>query len=60
MNQIKTYLLMVVLTVILVALGSMMGGRNGAVIAFIVAFGMNLVTYWFSDRMVLAMYAQSR
>ncbi len=56
MNQIKTYLLMVVLTVILVALGSMMGGRNGAVIAFIVAFGMNLVTYWFSDRMVLAMY----
>jgi heat shock protein HtpX len=56
MNQVKTFLLMVVLTVIFVALGGMLGGRNGAVIAFGVAFAMNLVSYWFSDRIVLAMY----
>ncbi len=56
MNQIKTFFLMVVLTVIFVALGGMLGGRNGATIAFAVAFVINLVTYWFSDRIVLAMY----
>jgi len=47
---------MVFLTIILVALGSMMGGRSGAYIAFLVALIMNLVSYWFSDRIVLAMY----
>ena len=56
MNQVKTALLMIVLTVILVALGGMIGGRNGAAIAFAVAFVMNLVSYWFCDRIVLAMY----
>jgi heat shock protein HtpX len=56
MNQIKTGFLMVLLTVIFVALGSMLGGTNGAMIAFAVAFAINLVTYWFSDRIVLAMY----
>jgi heat shock protein HtpX len=47
---------MVVLTIILVALGSLIGGKNGAVIAFAVALAMNLISYWFSDRIVLAMY----
>ncbi|HUJ70498.1 MAG TPA: zinc metalloprotease HtpX [Syntrophorhabdales bacterium] len=56
MNQVKTALLMVVLTVIFVALGGMLGGRSGATIAFGLAFAMNLVSYWFSDRIVLAMY----
>jgi heat shock protein HtpX len=56
MNQVKTALLMIVLTVILVALGGMIGGRNGAGIALAVAFVMNLVSYWFCDRIVLAMY----
>jgi heat shock protein HtpX len=56
MNQVKTGFLMVVLTVIFVVLGSMLGGRGGAMFAFAVAFAMNLVTYWFSDRIVLAMY----
>ena len=56
MNQAKTFFLMVVLTVILVALGSLVGGRNGATIAFAVALVMNLISYWFSDRIVLAMY----
>jgi heat shock protein HtpX len=56
MNQTKTFALMLVLTIILVALGSLVGGSNGAMIAFMVALIMNLVSYWFSDRIVLAMY----
>jgi heat shock protein HtpX len=56
MNQAKTFFLMVVLTIILVALGSLIGGRNGAVFAFGIALVMNLISYWFSDRIVLAMY----
>jgi heat shock protein HtpX len=57
MNQAKTFFLMVLLTIIFVALGSMIGGQNGAMIAFVVALAMNLVSYWFSDRIVLAMYS---
>jgi heat shock protein HtpX len=57
MNQAKTFFLMVLLTIIFVALGSMIGGQNGAMIAFVVALTMNLVSYWFSDRIVLAMYS---
>ena len=57
MNQAKTFFLMVVLTIIFVALGSMIGGQNGAMVAFAVALVMNLVSYWFSDRIVLAMYS---
>jgi heat shock protein HtpX len=56
MNQAKTFFLMVVLTIILVALGSLIGGRNGAMLMFVIALAMNLVSYWFSDRIVLAMY----
>jgi heat shock protein HtpX len=56
MNQAKTFLLMVVLTVILVGLGSVIGGKSGATLAFGIALVMNLVSYWFSDRIVLAMY----
>jgi heat shock protein HtpX len=56
MNQAKTFFLMVVLTIILVALGSLIGGKNGAMLMFVIALGMNLVSYWFSDRIVLAMY----
>ncbi len=56
MNQAKTFFLMVILTIIFVALGSLIGGQNGAMLAFAIALVMNLVTYWFSDRIVLAMY----
>jgi heat shock protein HtpX len=56
MNQVKTFFLMVILTVILVGLGSFIGGKNGAMLAFAVALAMNFVSYWFSDRIVLAMY----
>ena len=56
MNTLKTFFLMVVLTVILVGLGGIIGGRSGAMIAFAVAFLMNFVSYWFCDKIVLKMY----
>ncbi len=56
MNQAKTFVLMVALTIILVALGSLIGGKGGAYIAFFVALVMNLVSYWWSDKIVLKMY----
>jgi heat shock protein HtpX len=57
MNQMKTFFLMVVLTVIFVALGSLIGGRTGAYIAFLIAFIMNFISYWFCDKIVLKMYS---
>ena len=56
MNQVKTFFLMVVLTIILVALGSLIGGKSGAMVMFMIALVMNFVSYWFSDRIVLKMY----
>jgi heat shock protein HtpX len=48
--------LMAGLTILLVAVGSWLGGSQGAIIMFAVSLVMNLGTYWFSDRMVLRMY----
>ena len=56
MNQAKTFFLMVVLTIIFVAIGSLIGRSSGAYIAFFIAVAMNFVSYWFCDRIVLAMY----
>ena len=55
-NTLKTTLLLALLTVFLVGLGSAVGGRGGMVLAFGLAIVMNLGSYWFSDRIVLAMY----
>lgn len=55
MKQAKTFFLMVVLTIILVALGSLIGGRSGGTLALLIAFAMNFVSYWFSDKIVLKM-----
>ncbi len=56
MNILKTGLLLAVLTVLLVAIGHLVGGPRGASIALAFALGMNLISYWFGDKMVLAMY----
>ena len=56
MNYIKTGVLLLVLTLILVWIGSALGGPRGAMIAFVIALVMNGVSYWFSDKIVLAMY----
>jgi len=55
-NTIKTTLLLGLLTGLLVALGNVFGGRSGMVLAFGLAIVMNIGSYWFSDRIVLAMY----
>lgn len=57
MNMLKTMLLMVFLTVMLIAIGGALGGRTGMTFALIMAFGMNFITYWFSDKIVLRMYS---
>jgi heat shock protein HtpX len=56
MNQFKTFILMLVLTVLLILVGSVIGGRNGAIYFFIFAALMNFIMYWFSDKIVLRMY----
>ena len=56
MNTMKTFFLMAVLTVLLVLAGSMIGGRNGMMFAFLIAVAMNFGSYWFSDKIVLRMY----
>jgi heat shock protein HtpX len=55
-NVFKTGLLLAVLTVMLVLIGGAVGGRQGMLVAFFVAVVMNFVSYWFSDKMVLAAY----
>lgn len=56
MNTVKTMLLMVSLTLLLVFAGGFIGGESGMTIALVMAFGMNFITYWFSDKIVLKMY----
>ncbi len=56
MNTLRTFFLLTVLTLGLVAVGGMIGGQGGALIALILAGVMNLGSYWFSDKIVIAMY----
>jgi heat shock protein HtpX len=56
MNRFKVFFLMLVLTVLFILVGTAIGGRSGAVYAFIFAALMNFFSYWFSDKIVLRMY----
>lgn len=56
MNTFKTALLFVVLTLLLIFIGYLIGGRSGVTFAFIMALIMNTGAYWFSDKIVLAVY----
>jgi heat shock protein HtpX len=55
-NNIRTLLLMVSLTILFVWLGNLFAGRQGMIIAFLLATAMNFFAYWFSDKMVLRRY----
>lgn len=55
-NHFKTILLMAALTGLGLAVGYLLGGQGGMVIAFALAAAMNFVSYWFSDKIVLALY----
>jgi heat shock protein HtpX len=56
MNGFRTMVLMVTLTLLLVFIGGLIGGKSGMTVALVMAFGMNFVTYWFSDKIILRMY----
>lgn len=55
-NMMKTAILMAAITALFMAIGGMIGGRSGMMLALVVALGMNFFSYWFSDKMVLKMY----
>ena len=56
MNALKTTFLLTALTVILVLAGEYLGGTNGALIAFAIAAATNFFSYFYSDKLALAMY----
>jgi heat shock protein HtpX len=56
MNTFKSTLLLVVLTLFLIFVGDLVGGRNGMVLAFLLSVAFNFGTYFFSDKLALKMY----
>ncbi len=56
MSYARTALLLAGMTALFLAIGYMIGGQSGMMIAFIIALGMNAFSYWNSDKMVLRMY----
>jgi heat shock protein HtpX len=54
-NTFKTFILMAGLTVLLLLIGQALGGRSGLYFALVMALVMNLIGYWFSDKIALAM-----
>jgi heat shock protein HtpX len=56
MNGFRTTILLAILTALVVWIGHMFGGPNGAVLALVLAGAMNFFSYWFSDKIVLKMY----
>lgn len=56
-NLLKTAVLMAAITALFMAIGSLIGGRTGMMLALAVAVAMNFFSYWFSDKLVLKMYS---
>ena len=55
-NWFKTTLLLGVMTALIVFIGGLFGGKQGMILAFVLAMGMNFFSYWYSDKIVLRMY----
>jgi heat shock protein HtpX len=55
-NTLKTASLLTLLTLLLMAVGAHFGGRNGMIIAFLVAAATNFFSYFYSDKLALSMY----
>jgi heat shock protein HtpX len=55
-NLLKTAVLMAAITALFMAIGSLLGGQQGMLLALVIALGMNFFSYWFSDALVLKMY----
>lgn len=56
MNTLKTALLLTSLTLFLLFVGQHFGGRNGMLLAFVIAVAMNFFSYFYSDKLALSMY----
>jgi len=56
MNTAKTVFLMTLIMVIFLLVGQLLGGNQGMMYALVLSVAMNFITYWFSDKIVLAMY----
>lgn len=56
MEKLKVVGLMTLLTLLLVGLGQYVGGAGGSALFFLIAMGMNVGMYWFSDKIVLKQY----
>ncbi|MDQ0318194.1 heat shock protein HtpX [Pararhizobium capsulatum DSM 1112] len=56
MNVIRTAMLLALMTALFMAVGFVIGGKSGMMIAFFIAAGMNVFSYWNSDKLVLRMY----
>ena len=54
-NMFKTVFLLTALTVLMLFIGRFVAGTNGMIFAFVLALGMNFFSYWFSDKIALAM-----
>ncbi len=55
-NGFKTAFLLTLLTLLLMFLGRFFGGENGMLLALLIAAVMNFVSYFYSDKIALAMY----
>jgi heat shock protein HtpX len=56
MNYLRTAILLAGLTALFMGVGYLIGGESGALIALVFAAGMNLISYWNADKLVLSMY----
>lgn len=55
-SQLKTVVLLALLSALIILLGGLLGGRTGIIIALVLAAFMNVGSYWYSDKIVLSMY----
>jgi len=60
LNNLKTALLLGLLSGVLLVVGEAFGGRNGLVLALLLAGGMNFFSYFFSDKLALSMYSSQK
>src|SRR5437879_8949841 len=56
MNNVKTFLLLTLLTLLAIGVGDYFGGQNGMILGFLFAGITNFIAYFFSDKIALAMY----
>jgi heat shock protein HtpX len=56
MNNLKTFFLLTLLTLLAIGVGDYFGGQNGMVLGFLIAAVTNFISYFFSDKIALAMY----